>query len=605
MDLQRQFEQSLAVHRAGRIAEAENGYRQILRADAGFFPALHMLGFLKAQQGKYDEAITLLNKAVRKNPSDMAAQAHYAAALMAAMRFEEALAAYDRVLARDPRHFEALYNRGVLLSQKPDHAEALKALDTAASLQPGMGAVHYNRGVVLTGLERNSEALTAYDRALALEPGYMPAQTNRAMTALNLCAWDRVAEITPERAAAIASPLTCLGLSPNKALQRQCAARALQAVVPRPFAPLWRGEIYRHDRIRLAYVSSDFREHAVAFQLAPVIARHDRAHFQVIAISVGPADESPIRERLKESFDRFHDFANLSNEEIARRLKEMEIDIAVDLGGHTGLSRLEIFAHRFAPVQATWLGYPGTTAAEFIDYLVADRIVAPQEDQLFYSEKLLHLPHTFFPTDPDRVIGPTPSRAQARLPEQGFVFCSFNNAWKITRPVFTVWMRLLNQLSGSVLWLKEAAADIRANLEREAAAQGIAAERLIWAADAPLPDHLARYRAADLFLDTLPYNAHATAADALGAGLPVLTCAGESFAGRVAASLLEAVGLPELITGSMEKYEVLALALARDSARLASLKEKLAANITTMPLFDTDQFTRDLEAGYLGMRPRG
>jgi protein O-GlcNAc transferase len=604
MDSQRQFEQGLTAYRAGRLAEAENGFRQILRSDAGFFPALHMLGFLKAQQGKYDEAITLLNKAVKKNPSDLAAAAHYAAALMAAMRFDEALAAYDRVLAREPRHFEALYNRGVLLSQKPDHAEALKALDLAASLQPGMAGVHYNRGVVLAGLERNGEALAAYDRALALDPSYVPAQTNRAMAALNLCAWDRVAEITPEQAAAIASPLTCLGLSADKALQRQCAVRAVQAFAPRPLPPLWRGEAYRHDRIRLAYVSSDFREHAVAFQLAPVIARHDRARFQVIGISTGPADDSPIRTRLKDSFDRFHDFAGLSNAEIARRLKEMEIDIAVDLGGHTGGSRLEIFAHRFAPVQASWLGYPGTTAADFMDYLVADAIVAPQEDQTFYSEKLLHLPHTFFPTDPERAIGPTPARAQVGLPEQGFVFCSFNNAWKITRPMFAVWMRLLHQLPGSVLWLKEAGPDIRANLEKEAAAQGIAAERLIWAGDAPLADHLARYRAADLFLDTLPYNAHATAADALGAGLPVLTCKGESFAGRVAASLLTAVGMPELIAGNMEEYEALALALARDPARVAGLKEKLAANVVSAPLFDADRFTRDLEAGYLSMQPR-
>jgi predicted O-linked N-acetylglucosamine transferase (SPINDLY family) len=603
MDLQHRFEQSLMAHRAGRLAEAENGYRQILRADAGFFPALHMLGFLKAQQGKYDEAITLLNKAVKKKPSDVAALAHYAAALMAAMRFEEALAAYDRVLAHDPRHFEALYNRGVLLSQKPDFAEALKALDLAANLQPGMAGVHYNRGVVLTGLERNGEALAAYDRALALEPSYVPAQTNRAMAALNLCAWDRVADITPQQAAAIASPLTCLGLSADKALQRQCAARAVQAFAP--LRPLWRGEAYRHDRIRLAYISSDFREHAVAFQLAPVVARHDRTRFQTIGISVGPADESSVRARLQHSFDRFHDFASLSNEEIARRLKEMEIDIAIDLGGHTGNSRLEIFAHRFAPVQASWLGYPGTTAADFIDYLVADAIVAPQEDQPFYSEKLLHLPHTFFPTDPERAIGPTPSRAQAGLPEQGFVFCSFNNAWKITRPIFAAWMRLLNQIPGSLLWLKEAAADIRDNLETEAAAHGIAAERLVWAGDAPLADHLARYRAADLFLDTLPYNAHATAADALGAGLPVLTCRGESFAGRVAASLLEAVGLPELITGSIEQYEERALTLARDPAQLAGLREKLARNIAATPLFDADRFTRDLEAAYLSMQPRG
>ena len=602
MDLRRLFEQGLAAHRAGRLAEAEKVYRQVLRAEPGNFPALHMLGFLKAQQGKYDEAITLLHKAVRANPSDLTALAHHAHALMAAQRFDEALAVYDRLLGLSPAHFEALYNRGVILSQQQKYEDALTALDAALRLSPASAAVHYNRGVVLTGLDRNSEALAAYDRTLALDPNYAPALTNRIMAALTLCDWDRVASITPQQAVAVAPPLTFLGLTADKALQRACAAATARTLAPKPFPPLWRGEKYRHDRIRLAYLSADFREHAVAFQLAPIIARHDRGRFQVIGVSTGLADDSPIRRRLEQGFDRFHDFAGLNSEEIARRLKDMEIDIAIDLGGHTGLSRLQIFAHRFAPVQATWLGYPGTTGAPFIDTLIADAVVAPAEDQPFFSETLVHLPHSYFPTDPDRAIGPTPSRAQAGLPGCGFVFCSFNNAWKITRPVFALWMRLLKALPGSVLWLKAAAPDIRANLEREAVAHGIGPERFVWAGDAPLAEHLARYRAADLFLDTLPYNAHATAADALWAGLPVLTVKGEAFPGRVAASLLQAVGMPELVTDNLDDYEALALALARDPARLAALKEKLAGNIATAPLFDADRFTRDLEDAYLAMR---
>lgn len=602
MDLRRLFEQGLAAHRAGRMAEAENAYRQVLRSEVGNFPALHMLGFLKAQQGKYDEAIPLLGKAVRANPFDLTAITHHAHALMAAQRFGEALAAYDRLLALSPRHFEALYNRGVILSQQQKFQEALTALDQALALQPNSAAVHYNRGVVLTGLDRNGEALTAYDRALALDPNYAPALTNRTMAALTLCDWDRVAQTSLQQALAVAPPLTFLGYSDDKALQLQCASATVKTLVPKPPPPLWRGEAYRHDRIRLAYLSADFREHAVAFQLAPIVERHDRSRFQVIGISTGLADDSLIRGRLKQGFDRFHDFAALNSEDIARRLREMEIDIAVDLGGHTGLSRLQIFGHRFAPIQATWLGFPGTTGAPFMDYLIADAVVAPMEDQPFFSEKLVHLPHTYFPTDPERVIAAAPSRADAGLPETGFVFCCFNNAWKITRPVFALWMRLLDQLPGSVLWLKSTAADIRANLEKEAAAHGISPERLVWAGEAPLDQHLARYRAADLFLDTLPYNAHATAADALWAGLPVLTVKGNAFAGRVAASLLTAVGMLELVTENLADYEKLALALARDPVRLASLKGKLAANIPGMPLFDAGRFTRDLEAAYLRMR---
>ncbi len=598
------FEQGVAAHRAGNLAQAEKLYRQILRADASSFPALHMLGFLKGQQGQYDEAITLLNKAVKRNPEDVTARVHHAHALMAARRFDEALIAYDRILAAQPGNFEAHYNRGVILSQKQRFEEALAALDAALALQPGTAAVFHNRGAVLVGLERYGEAMESYDRALELDPEYAPARANRAMAVLSLCDWARVAQTTPEAVAAVAPPLTFLGYSDDKQLQLQCAAGTTRALVPQPLAPLWRAEKYRHDRIRLAYVSADFREHAVAFQLAPLIERHDRSRFQVIGISTGPGDDSAIRARLIKGFDRFHDFAALNSDEIARRMREMEIDIAIDLGGHTGQARPQIFAHRPAPVQTAWLGYPATTGAPFIDYLIADRIVAPFEDQPFFSEQLVHLPHSYFPTDPARQIGATPGRAACGLPEQGFVFCAFNNNWKITQPVFDVWMRLLHAVSGSVLWLKQPAADARAKLEQEAAARGIDPARLVYADTVPLDMHLARHALADLFLDTLPYNAHATACDALGAGLPVLTCKGNAFAGRVGASLLDAVGLPEEVTESLEDYEARALELARDPAQRAALREKLARGLSTAPLFDADRFARDIETAYVTMWER-
>ena len=604
MALQLLFEQGIAAHRAGDAARAENLYRQVLRADAGYFPALHMLGFLKAQQGRYDEAIALLNKAVKRNPDDTAARGHHAHALMAAQRFDEALSAYDRILSAQPNNFEAWYNRGVILSQKQNFEEALAALDRALALQPGAAMALYNRAVVLVGLERHREALDCYDRVLALEPGYPPALANRAMVTLNLCDWGRVASTPPADVAAVAPPLTFLGYSDDKALQLQCATGTVRTLVPQPLPPQWRGEKYRHGRIRLAYVSADVREHAVAFQLAPLIERHDRARFQVIGISTGPSDDSAIRARLTKGFDRFHDFAALNSDEIARRMREMEIDIAIDLGGHTGQARPQIFAHRPAPIQATWLGYPGTTGAHFMDYLIADPIVAPFEDQPFFSEQLVHLPHTYFPTDPARAIGTPPSRAASGLPQDGFVFCAFNNNWKITRAVFDVWMRLLHGVPGSVLWLKQPAPDARVNLEREAAARGIDPARLVYAGTVPLDEHLARHALADLFLDTLPYNAHATACDALGAGLPVLTCKGNSFAGRVAASLLMAANLPELIRESLTDYEACALQLAHDPTRLKQLKQKLAQNLLTAPLFDADGFRRDIEAAYIAMWER-
>ena len=598
MELRQLFEQGVAAHRAGRLDQAEKLYRQILRADAANFAALHMLGFLKAQQGKYDDAITLLNKAVRKNPADPAALAHYAHALMAAQRFNEAMAAYDRLLAVQPANFEAHYNRGVILSQHQKYDDALASLDQALALQPNAAAVHFNRGVVLAELERHREALESYDRVLALDPSYAPALANRAMVALSLCDWDRVAQLSPEQAVMLAPPLTFLGLSADKNLQLACAAGTARTLAPKPVPPMWRGERYAHDRIRLAYVSADFREHAVAFQLAPLVERHDRARFQVIGISTGLSDDSAIRARLIKGFDRFHDFAGLNSDEIARRLREMEIDIAIDLGGHTGGARPRIFAHRPAPVQASWLGYPGTTGASFIDYLIADAIVVPFEDQAFYTESLVRLPYSYFPADPARTIAPVPGRGEMGLPEEGFVFCAFNNNWKITRPVFDIWMRLLHQVPQSVLWLKRPAPDARINLEREAAVRGIDPARLVYADEVPIAVHIARHALADLFLDTLPYNAHATAVDALGAGLPVLTCRGNAFAGRVAASLLHAAGLPELITETLSDYESRALELARNGAQLAALKEKLHRNLPTAPLFDVDGFRRAIESAF-------
>jgi protein O-GlcNAc transferase len=600
MELRQLFEQGLAAHRAGKLAEAEKAYRQILRADAGNFPALHMLGYLKAQQRQFDEAITFLNKAVKKNPGDPTARAHYAHALMAAERFDAALEAYGRILAAQPDNFEALYNRGVILSQQRQFEESLTSLDRALALRPATAAVHYNRGAVLVALERYREALESYDRALALDPDYSPARTNRTMVALSLCDWDRIAQDPPEAVAAVAPPLTFLGYSDDKALQLQCATAALRAVVPEPLPPLWQGEKYRHDRIRLAYVSADFREHAVAFQLAPLIAAHDRSRFQVIGISIGLSDDSAIRARLMKDFDRFHDFAALNSDDIARRMREMEIDIAIDLGGHTALARQRIFAQRPAPVQATWLGYAGTTAASFIDYVIADSVVAPFEHQPFFNEKLVHLPDTYFPAERP-VLGTAPSRAEAGLPEDAIVFCAFSNHWKITRTVFDIWMRLLAQIPGSVLWLKRPPAEAKDHLEREAASHGIDPARLVYAEDAPLDVHLARHALADLFLDTLPYNSHATASDALGAGLPLLTCKGGAFAARVAASLLGAVGLSELATENLQDYEALALELGRDPAQLKALKEKLARNLATAPLFDTDRFRRNIEAAYLTM----
>ncbi len=363
---------------------------------------------------------------------------------------------------------------------------------------------------------------------------------------------------------------------------------------------LWTGERYHHDRIRIAYLSADFYGHATAFLMANLFETHDKARFEISAWSFGPAVDDEMRTRLRKSFEHFHEIGTISDADVAAMLRAQEIDIAVDLKGYTLNSRTAIFSHRAAPIQVNYLGFPGTMGADYMDYIVGDPVVTPPEHDAFYSEKIVRLPDTYQINDSTRAISErTPTRAEAHLPESGFVFCCFNNNYKITPDVFDVWMRLLNRVEGSVLWLIEDNVAAAQNLRLEAESRGVRAQRLVFVERLPLAEHLARHRLADLFLDTLPYNAHTTASDALWAGLPVLTCMGNIFPGRVAASLLKAVGLPELITENLSDYEALALKLATVPASLAELKSRLARNRLTHPLFDTDRFRRHIEAAYV------
>jgi predicted O-linked N-acetylglucosamine transferase (SPINDLY family) len=386
-----------------------------------------------------------------------------------------------------------------------------------------------------------------------------------------------------------------LGYGDDMALQRRCAEHYVHRIAPAQ-APLSDGKAYGHDRIRLAYLSADFHQHPTAQLMAELFERHDRGRFEVTAIAFGPDDGSALRARLARAFDRFEDVRAMSDLEVARLLRAREIDIAVDLNGHTEGARPGIFAHRPAPVQLNYLVYPGTTGASYMTHILADRTVLPPEQQVFCSEKIAYLPDCYQANDATRTVGAAPARADAGLPDDGFVFCCFNNGWKITRPVFDIWMRLLDQVAGSVLWLLDG--PHAANLRAAATARGIDAARLVFAPKVDAAAHLARHRLADMFLDTLPYGAHTSASDALWAGVPVVTRIGKAFPGRVAASLLKAVGLPELVTASANAYEALALDLARNPALLQATREKLARNRSTAPLYDSAKFIREIEAAY-------
>jgi predicted O-linked N-acetylglucosamine transferase (SPINDLY family) len=632
-------QEALTLHRQGRLAEAETLYRRILAIDPHVFPALYLLGGLRLQQGDSGEAADLLAEAVKLAPDDPAAQTQYGMALIGLGRFDEAVAPFNRALAARPQLVLALTGRAAAFRGLGRTQQSLADYDAVVRIDPGNPDVWCGRGALLHKLGRIEEALESFNRALALWPDFAEALQNRGallwddkrdfpaaladleramaldpgrpdlpenllhlkmMMAHDACELDWLRDLA-ERIPALVSqgdivPAWMMLLSSDdEGLQLQ-NARNLIAKRFAPLPPLWTGERSNNRRIRLAYLSSDFKQHAVAGQIAELIERHDRTRFEVIAISTGADDASEMRRRLRTSFDSFHDMHSQDAPAIARYIRELEVDILVDLNGHTEHDNFDVLRHRPAPVQVSWLGYAGTTGAPFIDAMIADAVVAPKPDA--FSEKLYLLPDTVFCADTTRAPGPAPVRAAAGLPENAFVFCAFNRHWKITTAVFQSWMRILKAVPRSVLWLKQPSAQAESNLANRAAALEVDPARLIYAPTVPLEDHLARHAVADLFLDTFPYTGHATTCDALWAGLPVLTRKGNSYAARVAASQLQAIGLPELVTESAEDYEALAIALAGDSVRLKGLRQRLADNRATAPLFDTKRFARNLEETY-------
>jgi len=596
------------LHALKRFEEAVANYRKALALKPDFPNALYNLGNALAELKRFGEAFASYNNALALYPGYAEAFNNRGLALRGLRQPSAALDSFDKALALKPDFADAYSNRGLALRELWQLDAALACYGKALALEPGHAEAFYNSGTVLQELNRLEEALACYEKALALQPDHAHAFSGMIRCVNSLCDWGRRTALASELTAHIAgqksivSPFTLLGWSSDPLLQLQCARNFTAGTLPPAPAPLWTGEKWRNEKIRIAYLSADFREHATAHLMAELFELHDRSQFEIVAVSFGIDDGSAVRKRLAAAFDRFIDIREKSDEEAAKLLHGLEASVAIDLKGHTQDSRPGILAYRPAPVQASYLGYPGTMGASFIDYIIADETVAPFEHQAFYTEKIVHLPDCYQVNDSKRSIAQrTPTRREAGLPEEGFVFCCFNQNWKIAPDLFDVWMRLLHAAAGSVLWLIHDDAGTERNLRNEAQARGIDPARLIFAGRLPLEEHLARHRLADLFLDTLPCNAHTTASDALWAGVPVVTRAGEAFAGRVAASLLNAIGLPELVTHSLAEYEALALRLAREPVLLEGYRNRLSTNRLTHPLFDTGRFRCHLEAAYLQM----
>lgn len=557
----------------------------------------------------YDAALADFDRALSIDPQYADAWFNRATVLFELRRFDEAILGAERCLALTPDRVDGLVLYAGCLRQLQRHEDALRTYDYVLKLAPDHTEALVNRGHLQSALGRLDLALADYEQAMTIAPGQELLAGWRSFCKLKLCDWrglpDEIASIgdAVTHGEPVCSPAVLLAMCGDPALLRQCAESYAQKHFPAGGNLLSAPPAGK--RIRLGYFSSDFHDHATAWLTAGLFERHDKSQFEVFAFSFGPLAQDSMRRRLEPCFDRFFEITRMSDPEAVRLARDTDLSIAIDLKGFTEGSRTQIFAERVAPIQVSYLGFPGTMGASYMDYMIADQYVVPAAHEQFYAEKIAWLPDSYQPNDSlhGRSIS-EPSRRRYGLPEQAFVFCCFNNNYKITREIFEIWIRLLGHAPDSVFWLYEDNPSAARNLRAEARSRGIDPERLIFAGRASHDEHLARQCLADLFLDTLPYGSHTTASDALRAGLPLLTCTGTAFQGRVATSLLHAAGMPELITESLEEYETTALAFAQNRERLRAIRNRLAENLPRTALFDTAAYTRNLETAFTMMWDR-
>ncbi len=602
------FTFALTLQKCGQLDDALRRYKEALTLKPDYAEALVNIGNILKEQDKFGEAMQAYQQAIAVRPDSAEAYNNLGTALEHQEKPKEAEAAFKKAIDLKPDHAAAHYNLGALLEKRGETEKAAKYYAKAISFKSPLAMANLNLANVFRENDMLGEAIALYEYSHKNHPDDHKILAELVRLVYNASMWEksagyeaRLIEMVREKRSGIYiySLLCCSDATAKDLLT--CAKFQSPDEDPPPFSHDKRKS---GEKIKLGYLSSDFFEHATAYLMAELFERHDRSRFSVTAYSYSDnTDESPMRQRLKKAFDSFVDVSDLSDREAAQKIYDDGIDILVDIqGGLTKNARRGIAAFRPAPVQVSYLGYPGTTGARFIDYVIADRFVIPEDQEKFYSEKVVCLPDCYQPNETKRKIAEdTPTRAACGLPAKGFVFCCLNDNYKITARFFDVWMRLLQKVPDSVLWLPEYNKSVKEVLRQQAKHRAVDPDRLVFAKRIPLAEHLARIKLADLFLDTLPVNAHTTASDALWAGLPVLTCVGETFAGRVGGSLLTAANLPELITTSLADYEAKALHLAQHPEELAAIREKMDETKMHMPLFDIDRFVGNIESAYATM----
>lgn len=595
----------------GHLESAVTSYRRALEIEPNNVEVHCNLGDVLKERHQLNSAVACYRHALEIEPNYAEVHNKLGLALEDLDQLDGAAASYRRALELKPNFAEAHNNLGISLQTLGQLDAALTSYRKAVELKPDFAEAHGNMGVALNDLKQLEAALASYNKAIAIKPDYAFLYGDRLHTKMYLCDWANIEKefnVLITRIAhneKAAQPFPVLAITDNLSIQRQATEIWIKDIHP---INLSLGNITkrsRRDKIRIGYYSADYRNHATTYLMAELFEQHNKNNFELIAFSFGSDASDEMRKRAIAAFDQFIDVRNQSDKDVALLSRNMGIDIAVDLKGYTRFSRPGIFSYKAAPIQVNYIGYPGTMGTEYIDYVIADKTLIPEASQQHFSEKVAYLPNSYQVNDSKRLISDKRfTRAELGLPEDAFVFCCFNNNYKITPYTFDGWMRILQKAEGSVLWLLEDNPTVANNLAKEAEARGVIKERLIFAKRLPLPEHLARHRAADLFLDTFPCNAHTTASDALWAGLPVLTRIGEAFASRVAASLLNAVHLSELITQTQAEYEALAIELALHPEKLEAIKVKLENNRLAAPLFDCKLYTKHIEDAYTQMYER-
>jgi predicted O-linked N-acetylglucosamine transferase (SPINDLY family) len=605
------YKEAVDLHRTGQAKKAKGICLKILEDEPKNFDILHLLGIISFQLKDYKKSSELISEAIKINPKDAEAYNNMAIVSKKLNQFDVAYNNFCNAIKLKPDYAEAHNNCGVILKELKKEEDAIKSFELAIKFNKNYAEAYYNLGHIFFERKKYNEALKNFYQSYKINSKLDYLLSSIIFIKHRICEWNSFDKNLFDLENIILNekikinPFLTLSFYESPQLQKTSAEIFVKNEYNDKNNQNYKFNNQAKKKLRIAYYSADFRNHPMSYLLANLYELHDKNKFEIIGISFGPDKNDEMRKRVSSAFDKFYDLRLKTEDEIVKFSRELKIDIAIDLMCFTKYHKFGIFVKKCAPIQVNYLGYPGTSGTNYLDYIIADKILIPKESQKHYSEKIVYLPDTYQANDSTKKIADKIfTREELGLPKDGFVFCCFNNNYKITPQVFDVWMRLLEKVENSVLWILSEDINISKNLKKEATIRGIDFNRIVFAERIKMNEHLARQKVADLFIDTFPYTGHTTASDALWVGLPVLTRIGKSFASRVSASLLNAIGLSELVTNSEKEYEDLAIELAKNPPKLKEIKNKLKNNRNTKPLFNTQIFARNMEKAYSLMYER-